>query len=95
MLSWVAPVAVSLLLATVVGLLLLGSPGMVVLPWRTSTYGSNPSSIGHFGSGELCSVCCEPKDLLPGFLSACKQLFVASCMCCAVVDQGVCCVFSI
>ncbi|KAL3143559.1 hypothetical protein ABBQ38_002357 [Trebouxia sp. C0009 RCD-2024] len=50
-LSWVAPVAISLLLATVVGLLLLGSPGMVVLPWRTSTYGSNPSSIGNFVSG--------------------------------------------
>jgi len=32
--------------------LLLGSPGMVVMPWRTTTYGSDPSSIGNFGSGE-------------------------------------------
>ena len=54
--SWVAPVAMSLLIAAVVGLLLLGTPGMIIMPWRTSTYGSDPSSIGNFGSGGLKAV---------------------------------------
>jgi len=25
---------------------------MIIMPWRTTTYGSDPSSIGNFGSGE-------------------------------------------
>ena len=50
--KWIAPAAISLLVAAVLGLLLLGTPGMVVMPWRTTTYGSDPDSIGTFGSGK-------------------------------------------
>lgn len=59
MLSWVGPGAVTLLIAAVAGLLLLGTPGMIIMPWRTCTYGSDqsdPSSIGNFGSGGVTAV---------------------------------------
>ncbi|KAL0039658.1 hypothetical protein WJX77_004541 [Trebouxia sp. C0004] len=49
--SWIVPAATMLLIVAVGGLLLLGTPGMIIMPWRTTTYGSNPSSIGNFGSG--------------------------------------------
>ena len=49
--KWIAPAAISLLVAAVLGLLLLGTPGMVIMPWRTTTYGSDPDSVGTFGSG--------------------------------------------
>jgi len=52
MYSWIVPAAITLLIVAVGGLLLLGTPGMVIMPWRTTTYGSDPSSIGNFGSGE-------------------------------------------
>jgi len=52
MYSWIVPAAITLLIVAVGGLLLLGTPGMIIMPWRTTTHGIDPSSIGNFGSGE-------------------------------------------
>ena len=54
--TWVAPAAFTLLVAAVLGLLLLGTPGMIIMPWRNTTYGSDPDSVGTFGSGKQLSV---------------------------------------
>lgn len=50
----------TLLVVAVTGLLLLGSPGMIILPWRQATYGSGSGSgsgssgtSSGFGSGKL------------------------------------------
>ena len=48
----------TLLIGAVLGLLLLGTPGMIIMPWRNTTYGSDPSSIGNFGSGA-----CTPRGI--------------------------------
>lgn len=55
--SWLGPVFTTLLIAAVLALLLLGTPGMVILPWRTTTYGSDPPSVVAFGSGARPPLC--------------------------------------
>lgn len=47
--QWALPVFITALLAAVLALLLLGSPGMIILPGRTSTYASD-TSTGSFSS---------------------------------------------
>ena len=56
--SWLGPVLVTALIAAVLALLLLGSPGVIIMPWRNTTYGSGNGSIGSFGSGKHLHYCC-------------------------------------
>lgn len=53
---WLLPVFATVLAAAVTALLLLGFPGMIIMPWRQTTYGSassDNSSNSGFGSGVL------------------------------------------